>query len=204
MQLDHIFIFSNRGKEAQTLVDFGFMEGSGKTHQGIGTVNRRVFFDNFYLEILWVEKEEEARANSKLGIWERSIFSESGYSRSGICLKNSPDTDVLFKDAIKWQPAFLPSHETVDILTDKNLPWIFRFPKREPRNLDENRNHPNGIRQLTGAELQLKTSSLCSDLQELGIAKLIPSDKEQLMLQFDGGQQGKSKYFAELNLRIVY
>jgi hypothetical protein len=45
IEIDYIFIFSNKGKETDNLVAFGLTEG-------IGTLNRRIFFDNFYLEIL--------------------------------------------------------------------------------------------------------------------------------------------------------
>jgi hypothetical protein len=43
------------------MVKFGLLEGSSNAHPGQGTANRRFFFDNFMLELLWVTNPAEAR-----------------------------------------------------------------------------------------------------------------------------------------------
>ena len=35
MKVDHIFIFSNKGREADELLKFGLIEGSGRVHSGL-------------------------------------------------------------------------------------------------------------------------------------------------------------------------
>lgn len=122
MQIDHIFIFVRSKTDANELIDFGITEGSGRVHQGIGTENRRFFFENFYLEILWVENESEAKSVKEIGIWERSDYPNSNFYRFGLCFKNTKDTDKIFKNAIKWEPLFLPEGKYVDILTSDNMP----------------------------------------------------------------------------------
>ena len=72
MGIDHIFIFSNNnGKEADKLVEFGLTEGSSRIHPGQGTTNRKFYFENFFLEVLWVIDETEIRSEltskTKLG-----------------------------------------------------------------------------------------------------------------------------------------
>lgn len=67
MTIDHIFIFVNSEDEANELVNFGLTEGIGNVHKGIGTANRRFFFENFYLEILWVENENKAKSVDEIG-----------------------------------------------------------------------------------------------------------------------------------------
>jgi len=47
MEIDHIFIFVSSKDLADELVSFGLTEGSGNVHKGIGTANRRFFFENF-------------------------------------------------------------------------------------------------------------------------------------------------------------
>ena len=83
MEVDHIFIFSNKnGKEFDTLVDFGFTEGSSRLHSGQGTMNRKLYFENFFLQILWVVSETEIQSDitSKTKLWERSQFKKNQYS----------------------------------------------------------------------------------------------------------------------------
>jgi Glyoxalase-like domain len=53
--VDHAFIACSPGApEAGALLRLGFIEGQGNTHPGQGTANRRFFFENFMLELLWV------------------------------------------------------------------------------------------------------------------------------------------------------
>lgn len=138
MEVDHIFAFVTDKKAVDDLVNFGLMEGSGRIHQGIGTANRRIFFENFYLEFLWVTNEVEAKSIDKLGLWERSNFRENGFSPFGLCLKNTKDTDAIFKASLNWHPEFLQSSDHVDIIIRGKMPWIFRFPPHKKlKNVEE-------------------------------------------------------------------
>ena len=207
MEIDHIFIFSNQGKETDELVDFGLTEGSGRKHNGIGTANRRLFFDNFYLEILWVHNEIEAKSIEKIGIWERSNFKNNNYSRFGLCLKNTNDTDKVFNNSIKWKPEFLPENEFVDILTNANMPWIFRFPTNRKKKAEEPKNHKNGIQKLTKAIFNLTDINFRNEILEINknsIIQFVPHTNNLLLLEFDNGRQSKTKVFDRLNLRIDY
>ena len=47
--------------EAAALIAAGLTEGSSITHPGQGTANRRFFFENIYVELVWVSDAEEAR-----------------------------------------------------------------------------------------------------------------------------------------------
>ena len=188
MGIDHIFIFSNKGKETDELVDFGLTEGSGRTHKGIGTANRRLFFENFYLEVLWVENEKEAKSVKKIGIWERSDFKNNQYSRFGLCLKNTEETDSIFNNSIKWKPGFLPENKFVDILTNERMPWIFRFPADRNKKLDEPINHKNGIKKLTKAIFNMSEidfKSIISEINKNSIIEFVKSSENQLILEFD-------------------
>jgi len=207
IEIDHIFIFSNKGKETDELVDFGLIEGSGRTHKGIGTANRRMFFENFYLEILWVENEQEAKSVEKIGIWERSDFKNNQYPRFGLCLKNTKETDNIFENSIKWKPDFLTENKFVDILTNERMPWIFRFPADRNAKLDEPRNHKNGIKKLTKAVFNLTEidfKNVISEINENSIIEFVKSSKNKLILEFDDKIQGKTEQIESLNLTIYY
>jgi len=74
-ELDHVFICCACGApEAEALLGRGFPEGSPNTHPGQGTANRRFFFADIYLELLWVANPIEARneRTQPTRLWERS------------------------------------------------------------------------------------------------------------------------------------
>ncbi|MEA5463810.1 VOC family protein [Leptothoe sp. PORK10 BA2] len=63
LELDHVFMLVEPAAEvANRLLEQGFQEGSGNTHPGQGTANRRVYFANGMVEFLWVRDADEARA----------------------------------------------------------------------------------------------------------------------------------------------
>jgi hypothetical protein len=63
LELDHLFIWTDIGAyEAERLVSFGLVEGTPNMHPGQGTTNRRFFFHNAMLELLWVHDPAEARS----------------------------------------------------------------------------------------------------------------------------------------------
>lgn len=208
MLIDHVFIFVHSKQDADELVNFGLTEGSGNIHQGAGTANRRFFFENFYLEIIWVENKSEAKNNKEIGIWERSNYQISGFSRFGLCLKNTRDTDLIFEDSIKWEAVFLSEGEHVDILTSDKLPWIFRFPINRVKNLsNEPIDHRVKIKRLTNAIFSLQKKELVDvsgSMESNSIVEFEESPKNTLVLKFDEGETGNTRKFEKLSLEIQF
>ena len=109
MELDHLFLaVPDRGACGDPLVAFGLTEGSGNRHEGQGTANRRFFFPNLMLEILWVEDEEEARSplTAPMGLWER-CGGEEGRSPFGIGLRVQDPEEVLPFPIWEFCPPYL-------------------------------------------------------------------------------------------------
>ena len=159
MDIDHIFIFTNdNGKIADELVLFGLTEGSSRIHVGQGTTNRKFYFDNFFLEILWVHNEAEIRNDliKPTGLWQRANFKSTNFSPFGLCIVNTDETESLFQNALKYQPAYFPKGLNIEILTNKqksNLPWTFRLPfKGQKKNETEPTEHECGLKNLTNVE----------------------------------------------------
>src|SRR6059036_1034861 len=72
--LDHVFICTSVGAPAaRKMVEFGLREGTPNRHPGQGTANRRFFFRNAMIELLWVEDAAEAQSEQarNLRLWER-------------------------------------------------------------------------------------------------------------------------------------
>lgn len=215
MEIDHLFIFSSRkGQEVDDLVDVGFTEGSGRVHPGQGTMNRKIYFENFYLEIVWVRDESEIKSDNllKTKLWERSNFLLNGCSPFGLGFMNTPDTHLLFEQAIKYQPDYFPEGISFDIITNEQenyLPWTFRPPLiNSPNQTNEPTAHQNGIKKLTRTIFELNAT-----VYENWFTKLIennspvnfqPGTKNTMTLEFDNGVNGKSKIFDALNLVIKF
>jgi Glyoxalase-like domain len=214
MDIDHIFIFSDeKGTVADQLVSFGLTEGTGRVHQGQGTSNRIFYFDNFFLEIVWVHNEDEI--NSLLvkptGLWQRAGFKETGYSPFGLGLVNTDQTDKLFDHEFKYQPDYFPEGMVIDIIKNENqrdLPWTFRLPFKERKPVKkEPVDHKNGIRRLTKTTFYYQSGInddfIKSFANEQSIT-FIQSDKTWLTLSFDHKRLGLQRHFETLFLTIEY
>ncbi|MFY7910867.1 MAG: VOC family protein [Emticicia sp.] len=215
MEIDHIFIFSNtNGSEADKLEEFGFTEGSSRVHPGQGTVNRKFYFENFFLEILWVHNETEIKSDLILPtkLWERANFSNNTYSPLGLCLVNTDDTDALFRDATKYQPEYFPEGLKIDVLTNEtnpSLPWTFRLPfKGDKKKTSEPTEHSNNISRLTKAEFSFlpndKSANFLKAFENQANISFISQQAPSLILTFDEHRQGKTKIFDDLSLMILY
>ncbi|MBW1297545.1 hypothetical protein [Aquimarina litoralis] len=215
MEIDHIFIFSkNKGKEADDLVNFGFVEGSNRIHKGQGTTNRKFYFKNFFLEVLWVVDQNEIQndTTSPTKLWERSQFHQNRYSPYGLCLLNSESTDQLFEKREVYQPDYFPKGMSIDMIPNNDnpiLPWTFRLPYRnERKESNEPKIHSNKIIALTKAEFEINTSviddAFTSYFAQIPNISFISSNKTHLTLEFDHRIQEREESFSELGLTIKY
>ena len=215
MDIDHIFIFTNdKGKIADELVLLGLTEGSNRIHLGQGTTNRKFYFDNFFLEILWVHNEEELRSEitKPTGLWKRADFNLTNSSPFGLCIVNTDETERLFKKAFKYQPAYFPVGLNIDILTNEqnlNLPWTFRLPfKGQKKNETEPAEHKCGLRNLTNVEFGIinfnETDEFIQQFVGHEKIKFSSTSTNNLTLTFDDNKNGLTKEFEKLNLKINY
>ena len=96
---------------ADRLEDSGFAEGSRNHHPGQGTANRRFFFDNAFIEFIWVEDEDEIRSDlvAPTRLWERMNWRESGASPFEICIRPSGPGQVEIPfSTFAYAPDYLP------------------------------------------------------------------------------------------------
>jgi hypothetical protein len=214
MRIDHLFIFTDDGGAvADQLVAFGLTEGSSRIHPGQGTTNRKLYFENFFLEILWVHDEAEINSESvaPTGLRQRANFRETRASRFGLCLVNDDTTDALFAHAFRYQPAYFPSGLVIDVVANSHqpdFPWTFRLPFKEtPQNQAEPTTHKNGLGALTEAHFFYSTAApnhyvdaFCAETQ----IRFSKASKPLLVLTFDNQRQGQQVAFDALQLVIKY
>ena len=215
MEVDHLFIFSDQqGSEADELLRWGLTEGSSRRHPGQGTRNRKFYFENFFLEILWVVDQEEIDREpaASTGLGDRARFVTNGSSRFGLCLLNTEATDALFRHSEPYQPEYFPVGMSVDILPHHDnplLPWTFRLPYRgEKKPTLEPTHHSSGVRRLTKAVFGVPGVRQDHDFVR-GFAPPTTvafenSERPVLLLEFDGGQQHQTKRWEALDLTFVY
>ena len=211
MQIDHIFIFStNQGQEADELVNFGLVEGSSRVHPGQGTTNRKFYFENFFLEILWVHDQQEAQSpqTAITHLWERSLHYENSYSPFGLCLVNTPETDAVFVNSQVYQPQYFPAGMSVDFIHDSNapqMPWLFRLPFTGPKKAyEEPTDHQIVLRNLTKAVFTVSGPGKFTKKLTSEQISFQEADSPLLMLEFDKGAVGKQHHFKHLPLVVSY
>src|SRR5262245_43773154 len=113
LELDHLFVCcALDAPEADRLVNSGFHEGPSNVHSGQGTSCRRFFFQNAYLEFLWVHDEIEARGElvRQTGLWDRWSQRESVASPFGIGMRFLPHSHSPRLPFASWsyRPPYLP------------------------------------------------------------------------------------------------
>lgn len=214
MDIDHIFIFTDdNGKIADKLVEFGLSEGSNRVHKGQGTTNRKFYFENFFLELVWVHNEDEIKSElvKPIRLWQRAEYKRNEFSPYGLGFENSEDTNRIFENSFKYQPHYFPKDMAIEFLDNENqphLPWTFRLPfKGQKNNEAEPKNHKTGIKKLTKAIFKYKGAQADKYLENFKDDPTIEftvSTDYGLTLIFDNKEQGKRGVFEDLKLIIEY
>ena len=134
LEVDHAFIgCSAQAPEGNALLRSGFVEGSGNTHPGQGTANRRFYFDNFMLELVWVADPGEARnqRTRRTRLWERCEGKDGQVSPFGIifrstCMPPAPPPFATWA----YKPVYLPPGLAMQVAkgTTLNEPELFYLP----------------------------------------------------------------------------
>jgi hypothetical protein len=200
MQIDHIFIrVSPGGAEAELLRAFGLSEGSGNTHPGQGTANRRFFFANAFIELLWIADAEEI-ANEQTRptmLRERLSADDTGAaSPFGICFR--PAVPFATWD---YAPAYLPPGMTIGI-ADAPLSepmWFSTSAGKAPEHFADDRrqplDHAAGLGSITSLRCTMPSLTAFSPAALASGIQLAQGDAHLLEISFDHTARGLSKNF---------
>jgi hypothetical protein len=126
LEIDHVFVCCATGApEASALLQLGFIEGTRNVHVGQGTANRRFFFENAYLELLWVRDAAEALEDRarETRLWERWLRRDRGASPFGIVFRPGETQDTAAPPFRTWsyRPAYLPSPLAIEMAVETTL-----------------------------------------------------------------------------------
>jgi hypothetical protein len=163
---------------------FGLTEGSGNTHPGQGTANRRFFFANAFIELLWIEDEGEVASavTAPTRLRER-LSGGADVSPFGICYRPSADQSAATFATFAYTPSYLPPGMSIDIARDTPLsePMCFFFrPATAPESWEGARRQP--LQHATG-------------LQRITDIAYTTGDGHLLEITFDNAAQGLQKDF---------
>jgi hypothetical protein len=132
-ELDHLFIWTDEGApEAEALISSGLTEGARNDHPGQGTSNRRFFFENAFIELIWVHDKAEAKSQTALHFLERWSGRKSGLCPFGFIFRpQGPEISEPPFDTWAYHPVYLP--QNLSILVGKNAdrldePMLFCMP----------------------------------------------------------------------------
>jgi hypothetical protein len=161
MELDHVFLRAAvGGPEADLLRAFGLKEGSRNAHPGQGTANRRFFFDNAFIELLWIADEgEAASAATRATMLHARLHAGADpvtVSPFGLCFRPGLDAGAPPFPVWDYAPAYLPPGMTVGVGKDVPLaePMFFFLakgaaPASAPAARRQPLGHAAGLRSIT-------------------------------------------------------
>ena len=205
MEIDHVFIFTGvKARAGDALVDFGLREGSGNSHPGQGTANRRFFFHNFMLELLWIENMEEAtnEKTAPLQFDERFLRKSEKTSPFGLIFRpaGEADTEPPFP-SWAYKSDYLPEGLQLWVAKDTALsePLYFYFPFADRANCPEPPAHDVHLKAVTAVAVRLHQSGELSQAAKIinltDAVKILAGCENVLEIEFDHGVQGNRKDF---------
>ena len=218
-EFDHLFICTDLDAPAgDRLVSAGLVEGSSNIHPGQGTANRRFFFHNAMLELLWVCDPEEARSDAiaRTRLWERWANRAKGACPFGICLRPViGGADRVAFEHWAYRPPYLPEPLSISVGTNSEAiaePMLFQTPfgkrpDRFPADKMQPLHHPLNVREVTRVELVSPVAD-CPSPELLAAInthqfRLRTGTEYSIELGFDGEKQGRQHDFRpRLPLRI--
>ena len=203
LELDHIFIMCAPGApEAVALTKLGLSEGSSNTHPGQGTACRRFFFQNQYLELLWVCNPSEARneTTQRTRLWDRWSARRRGACPFGIVLRcHEDDVSQLPFPTWTYKPGYLPEEFTIDVAVETPLTEPEFFVLRTPRHYSRwtDAPHPDAVqhRQVTDVRIDTPAArpfSVAARWAEAsGLLSFGGSNDHVLRMTLDEGTSGR-------------
>ncbi|MDC8760520.1 VOC family protein [Janthinobacterium fluminis] len=205
MEIDHIFIRVRRGApEAEALRQFGLAEGSANVHTGQGTANRRFFFHNAFIELLWLD--DAAQAQSELTrptmLFERLGGDAPRVSPFGLCFRPSAPGDKAAPfPSWPYRPVYLPPGLAVDIAAAplSEPMWFFLSFGARPDAAAPTRRQPllhrAGLREITSLRLTAPAAGAPSAAAVAAGIETREGAAHLLEIGFDGEGAGRAHDF---------
>ena len=208
MELDHLFICVDGNAEvADLLCDFGLSEGTASRHPGQGTANRRFYFNNAFIEFLFLVDTEEALSaiTKPTNLYERLSCTTDQVSPFGVCFRPSKEGEKVPFPTWSYRPKYLPPSFDVSIAQAPVFePMWFHldFAKRPDAANSDNRqttDHRCGYKEISSVKITFATLEELSDAATVANATasfdLFRGSDHLLEIVFDLEREGEMKDF---------
>lgn len=203
MEVDHVFIaVKDPARAAEALVALGLVEGTANQHPGQGTANRRVFFRNAFIELLYLTDPQQAQSplTAPTRLYERLSATAGGASPFGVCFRPSSAGAPSPMPGWVYRPAYLPGDLKVDVGHGPlgEPMWFFlgfaQRPDQAPAERAQPLEHAAGLRELTSVQVTGPGTAPWSPSAECATqvpgVTLEQGPEHLLRLQFDQGTRG--------------
>jgi hypothetical protein len=183
--LDHFFILTAPGAPAaERLRDWGLREGPRNDHPGQGTSNRRFFFANAMLELLWVRDAEEAAAGSSHDLQFVQRSTEPHASPFGLIFRQAEEGDQAMPfPGWRYQPGYFDDSRFFHVAANSTLlnePLCIHWPFAAPPTHEIQRS----ARHVLEVNTHVACEGLSNVLQNLnGVTGLTLSTARQHLLE---------------------
>lgn len=209
LEIDHVILCCNPGApEAEALIAAGLREGSSNVHAGQGSANRRFFFENAYIELLWIDDPVQAKREPvrRTRLWERWLRRDGSACPFGIALRPSdPDAEALPPfPTWAYHAPYLPAPVSIGLalatpLAEPEFLYL-NFATRPDAKGREPIAHPAGPRRLTGVRVGLPPhgagSHAAAAVADLGLVAWFEAPAYRMELSFDDGASGRTADFG--------
>ena len=210
MEIDHIFICTEtKAPTGDLLKEFGLVEGSSNTHPGQGTANRRFFFHNFMLELLWIENlvEVQSERTKPMRLYQRCLSTTNSISPFGIAFRPTTEKGETAPFPVwDYHPTYLPDSLKIQVADNTPLsePMYFylSFALRQDKvsiEIREPMEHKVPFKEVTFIKIHVNQDIALSEPTSVlnqNVNLSIKQDKEHLIeLEFDNGKLNQVKDF---------
>lgn len=209
LELDHVFVCAPRAQD-----DFALLRGAGlscgvnRIHAGQGTANANFYFDNAYLELLWLHDAAEARSAvvAPIALWERLTWGVTGACPFGVGFRALSRPPAERFPTWKYAAPFLPRGESMEIVSRRasaNEPLVFlsrasAAPVDYPAEMSVPLEQKGKRRRLSNVHIQTPTGLFSPELGkviETGLLNIERGKTYHMELEFDAGPEGENLDF---------
>ena len=198
LELDHIFILTDKPKEAgDLLVSMGLDESFSRDHKGQGTSNRRFAFSNGMLEILYVRDSEEANNGPAKNLRFPERIQTENASPFGIVLTRTNDSKLGMPfSGWKYQPDYFEPPNAFHVGDNSEIleePLCIYVPFIGPVSRIE---EIGTFKFISNVQVSVPLGNMSDTLRTLQSAdrlKIELGSEHMVMLTLDNGRSGLSK-----------
>ena len=197
--LDHFFVHSRPGApEADILVALGLVEGTPNVHPGQGTANRRFFFSNSMLELIYIRDEDEAAGGAAADLKMVERRRSSGASPFGLVFRPGSPADPPPFPGWPYGAEYLPDGTHFHIGDNSGrleeplcivMPHGFRSTARQP----DPRPPFTTVTSIRIGVPVNKSSAVLAAIDGVGPLSITPGEPHLLELVFNAGATGQAR-----------